>query len=74
MDSTLPLPELIAPCSSSDSLSERDDFSFFFPEEDFEISNSCIFEKPLSVTLVLHCSHNLASSNNFKMESECVDP
>ena len=72
-DSTLPPPDLIDRCLSSDSSSERDASSFLFSEENFEISNLYNFEKSHSVTLVQHCTHNLDSPDDFKMESYCFD-
>jgi hypothetical protein len=71
-----PLPELIDQDCSSDSSSERDDFSSFSLEENFEISNfetSVNFETSDILCHPQHCLYNLETLQNLNMATDCND-
>lgn len=58
LDTLLDLPDLSDQRSALESLSERDDSSNSFLDDDFEIPNSQDLEIPGSVPLPQHSCHN----------------
>jgi len=72
-DTLLDLSDLTDQRSALESLSERDDSSNSFLDDDFEIPNSQDLEIPGSVPLPQHSCHNFELSENWIMESDYID-